>query len=249
MKKVCVVQARTTSRRLPGKVLMDVVGRPMLAQQLSRLKHCTGIDEIVVATTDNLADVPIVDLARKEDVGWFRGSEHDVLARFVGAAREFRADVVIRTTADCPLLDPEVTDRVICELTDHSSECDYASNVLKRTYPRGLDVEALYLDTLLRIDRLATSRRAREHVTLVPRAERPGLFLCRSLVDVQDNSVLRWTVDTLEDLQLVRTIYEALDMHIQVAPYRRILAFLRANPKLTSMNAGIETWSPDPMEA
>lgn len=233
-----------TSTRLPGKVLAEVVGKPMLAQQLQRLKQCRAVDEIVIATTTNLTDQPIVQLARQEGVGWFCGSDRDVLARFVGAARQAQADVVVRVTADCPLIDPLITDRVINDLTEHAAECDYASNVLERTYPRGLDVEAFFWDTLLRIDRLAQSQAAREHVTIVPRSEQPQLFLCRSVVDSQNNSDLRWTVDTEADLQLIRLVYKALELDQRPVPYYEILAYVRAHPELSQVNATIETWDP-----
>ena len=235
-----------TSNRLPGKVLMDLTGRPMLAQQLRRLKKCTAVDDILVATTTHLTDKLVVDLARREGVGWFCGSEQDVLGRIVGAARQAQADVVARVTGDCPLIDPQVIDRVIGELTNHPSECDYASNVLKRTYPRGLDVEALYWDTLLRIDRLAQSQPAREHVTILLRSERSELFLCHSVVDSEDNSDLRWTVDTDVDLKIVRALYEALDLGERVAPYPEILAYVRSHPELSQINADVKTWDPIP---
>ena len=161
MKRVMIVQARATSSRLPGKVLLDLGGRPMLVQQLVRLRQCRNVDEIVVATTTETNDEPVVMLAREAGVHVFRGSSDDVLSRFVGAAQEARADVVVRVTADCPLIDPEVCDRVIAELVEHRSECDYASNVIRRTFPRGLDVEAMFFDVLLRMDRLRARRRRR----------------------------------------------------------------------------------------
>lgn len=244
MKRVVIIQARMGSSRLPGKVLMDVAGRPMLAQQIRRLKECRSVDGIVVATTTHPADDSVVELARQEDVSWFRGSEQDVLARYVGAARQAQADVVIRVTADCPLIDPQITDRVVQELTLHSGDCDYASNIESRTFPRGLDVEALFWDALMRIDRLATSQSAREHVTLVPRSERPNLFLSRSIVDDDDNADLRWTVDTEVDLQLVRELYEQLELGSHVMLYPEILTYVRAHPHLARLNAGIETWTP-----
>jgi spore coat polysaccharide biosynthesis protein SpsF len=241
---VVVVQARMTSTRLPGKVLADIAGRPMLAQRIRRLRQCRRADEILIATTTNPTDDPIIELARREATGWFRGSEHDVLARFVGAARQTQADVIVRVTADCPLIDPQVTDWVVDELVSHAAECDYASNVLQRTYPRGLDVEALFWDTLLRIDRLARSQAAREHVTIVPRSERPELFLCRSVVDDQNNADLRWTVDTAADLQFIRALYAALDMGRRIITYPEILAYVRANPALTHPDTGYATWDP-----
>lgn len=243
-RRVAIVQARMTSSRLPGKVLMDVAGRPMLAQQLRRLKQCLMLNEIIVATTTNSTDEPLVALARQEGVGWFRGSEDDVLARFIGASCEAEAEVVVRVTADCPLIDPVITDKVVLEIVKHGDSCDYASNVLERTYPRGLDAEALYMDTLLRINRLATSQAEREHVTVLPRTERKGLFLCRSITDSHNNSDLRWTVDTELDLQLIRALYEELDLSARLVPYHQMLAYVRERPHLANLNTGVETWSP-----
>jgi spore coat polysaccharide biosynthesis protein SpsF len=244
MKRVVIIQARMTSTRLPGKVLMELCGRPMLAQQIRRLRACRCVDEIMIATTVNETDDPVAELARREGVGCFRGSEHDVLARYVGAARSASADVVVRVTADCPLIDPLVTDTVINELTGHRSACDYASNVVERTYPRGLDVEAFFFDTLLRMDRLAESKSAREHVTIVPRSEHPELFLSRSVADVEDNSDLRWTVDTAADWQLVHALYEALSLGTEIVPYREMLLYVREHPEIAGLNAGVETWTP-----
>jgi len=232
------------STRLPGKVLMEVAGSPMLAQQIRRVKQCAAVDEIVVATTTSLADAPIVELARSEGVGSYTGSEDDVLGRFSDAARVAGADVIVRLTADCPLIDPGIVDTVVGELVEHPGDCDYASNVLQRTYPRGLDAEAFFWDTLLRMDRLARSREAREHVTILPRSELPQLFLCRSIVDSEDNSDLRWTVDAEPDLLLVRTLYQELGLGERVVPYGDVLAFVRSHRELGNVNAGIETWSP-----
>ena len=120
MKRVIIVQARISSTRLAGKVLADLAGRPLLAQQLRRLQQCRQADAIVVATSDQPTDEAVVQVARQVGVGWFCGDEHDVLRRFVAAARDQRADVVVRVTGDCPLIDPEVTDRVIQELTNNA---------------------------------------------------------------------------------------------------------------------------------
>jgi spore coat polysaccharide biosynthesis protein SpsF len=244
MKRVMIVQARATSARLPGKVLIELGGRPMLGQQLARLRQCRLVDEIVVATTTEANDEPVALLARQAGARVFRGSTNDVLSRFVGAAREARADVVVRITADCPLIDPEVCDRVIAELVEHPSECDYASNVSRRSFPRGLDAEALFFDVLLRMDRLALSTPAREHVTIVPRSERPGLFLCRDVVDGTNNSDLRWTVDTPDDLRLMRLLFDELGLSERHVPYREILAHVRARPELSAINVDGYTWSP-----
>ena len=239
MKRVIILQARMTSTRLPGKVLMDVCGQPMLAQQLRRLSRCRQVDEIVVATTVNATDAPVVEVARAENVRWFRGSETNVLARYVGAAREVKADVVVRVTADCPLIDPEESDRVIEDLIAHPDRCDYASNVVQRTFPQGLDTEAMYVDTLERLGRLAQTPFAREHVTYFIRSEHPELFGIRSVTDVENNADLRWTVDVAEDLKMVRLLYEALNLGERVVGYRELLAYVRANPEIAGVNAGV----------
>ena len=239
MKRVIILQARMTSTRLPGKVLMDVCGQPMLAQQLRRLSRCRQVDEIVVATTVNATDAPVVEVARAENVRWFRGSETDVLARYVGAAREAKADVVVRVTADCPLIDPEESDRVIEDLIAHRDRCDYASNVVQRTFPQGLDTEAMYADTLERLGRLAQTPFAREHVTYFIHSEHPELFGIRSVTDVENNADLWWTVDVAEDLKMVRLLYEELNLGERVVGYRELLAYVRANPEIAGVNAGV----------
>jgi len=239
MKRVIVIQARMTSTRLPGKVLMDVCGRPMLAQQLRRLKRCRRVDEIVLATTGNAADDPVVALADGEGVRWFRGSEDDVLSRYAEAAREAQAGLIVRVTSDCPLIDPEVTDRVIAALEERAAECDYAANVIRRTFPQGLDTEAFFIDTLERVHRMAASRPAREHVTLFIYRERPDLFAVHSVVDGEDHSDIRWTVDTAEDLALVRRVYEELELGERDLTYRDILGHVLASPDLVDMNRHI----------
>ena len=246
MKRVMIVQARAASSRLPGKVLLDLGGRPMLVQQLVRLRQCRQVDEIVVATTTETNDEPSrACWPGKPEFMFFADRARTCYPRLQsGAAQETRADVVIRVTADCPLIDPEVCDRVISELVENRSECDYASNVIRRTFPRGLDAEAVFLDVLLRMDRLARSTPAREHVTIVPRSERPTLFLCRDVVDETDNSDLRWTVDTPDDLRMVRLLFEELQLGERRVPYREILAHARARPELSAINADGYTWAP-----
>lgn len=235
-RRVAIVQARMTSTRLPGKVLVDLDGRPMLAQQLRRMRQSRSLDEIVVATTVNGADDPVVELARREGARWYRGDEHDVLGRYLGAARESGAEVVVRITADCPLIDPDVVDRVIAAL---DRGCDYASNTLQRTYPQGLDVEVFHRDVLERMTRLATSPPAREHVTYFLHRERPDLFVLRNVADGEDHSDLRWTVDTDADLELARAIFEAARLAERRVEYRDLVRLVRATPRLLAINAHV----------
>lgn len=215
-----------TSTRLPGKVLMDVEGAPMLERVLAALARSNVVDEVVLATTENADDEPLIVLAERIGIRWFRGSEHDVLSRYVGAAREAGADIVVRVTGDCPLLDPEVVDRVISTL---DVTADYASNVTERTFPVGLDAEAFHADVLVRVDRLARSLESREHVTWFLREERPELFVQRSVVDGEDNSDLRLTVDTAADLDVVRRLFRELGLGDMPRSYRDVVTYAREN--------------------
>ena len=196
----------------------------MIAHTLRALQRTRSLDAITVATTTNADDDPVVAVAEREGIGSFRGSEHDVLRRYAGAAKESQAHVVVRITADCPLIDPGVVDRVVAALEPKS---DYASNVIERTYPVGLDVEALFSDVLYRLDRISDSAEAREHVTWFIREERPELFVCRSVVDEEDNSDLRWTVDTADDLAAIRSLFDDLNLVANPLSYREIVAHAR----------------------
>ena len=224
MTVVAILQARMTSTRLPGKVLAELAGEPLLTHELRRLERCAMVDEVVVATTTNTTDDPVARLAERHGIRVHRGSEHDVLGRFVGAARDAKADVVVRVTADCPLLDAAVVDRVVVAL---DPGVDYASNIAKRTFPVGLDAEALFTDVLERAHRLARSPEAREHVTWLIREEQPDLFLHASVTDAVDNSDLRWTVDTQADLDHVRRLYEELALQTVEMGYLEVVAHER----------------------
>lgn len=233
-----------TSTRLPGKVLMDLGGRPMLERQLARLARSERVDEIVLAVTDNPEDEPLVALARTLGVRWHRGSEHDVLDRYVGAARAASAGLVVRITSDCPLIDPREVDVVVAALEEHPDRYDYAANTLERDLPRGLDCEALWADVLERMGRMATSKPAREHVTWFCHAERPELFERFSVRRPYDAADLRWTVDTPEDLALIRRLYADLGLADHDPGLDAILAHVRAHPELATLNAQVAQKDP-----
>jgi spore coat polysaccharide biosynthesis protein SpsF len=235
MKRVAIVQARMGSSRLPGKILEDIAGRSMLERVVARVRTSEVIDELVIATTTQPEDEVIVTIARTLGVRSYRGSSEDVLGRFAAAADDLSADIVVRITADCPLIDPAVVGRVVRGL-EQEPPCDYASNVLERTYPRGLDAEGLYGDVLARTARLARSPQAREHVTWFIYGERPDLWTLRSVTDDINNSDLRWTVDTPGDLELVRRLYRELDLGDDNSDYRPVVAYVRAHPELAVAN-------------
>ena len=196
-----IIQARMGSTRLRGKVMMDIAGKPMLHHVIERTLDATA--HVIVATTYEPQDDAIADASKHYPVRVFRGSPIDVLSRYIAAAREVEATRIVRITADCPMLDPDVVRRVIDACT---LDVDYASNLYPRTYPKGLDCECFWFDTLLRLDRISESYE-REHVTAAI-GRCPQLF---RLANVHGNYLLpNWSVDTAEDLDRVRKLHEAL---------------------------------------
>lgn len=224
---VCVVQARAGSTRLPGKVLMDLAGRPLLAFLLDRLSGLK-VDEVVVATSTLARDDPVADVARHAGVACVRGPETDVLARFAVALDAHPADAIVRLTADCPLTDPALVEAVLD--LHRRRGADYTCNVLPRTFPKGLDVEVADTGALRRAVEEATDRPEREHV--MPYLYRhPELFTLANLRSGEDLADERWTVDTAEDLAKVRRIVAGLDPSTRPG-WREILAVAGRRPVL-----------------
>lgn len=237
MTTVAIVQARMTSTRLPGKVLADLQGRPMLAYMLARVRRAARLDAVWVATTVNATDDPVAALCDSLGVPVFRGDEGDVLGRYVAAAAVAEADAVVRLTADCPLADPAVIDEAVRLFADGG--CDYLSNAMKRTFPDGLDVEVFSRRTLAVSDREAQLPFHREHVTPYMRAgvykDIPtGDFKVGHILAPADFSHLRWTVDTAQDLAHVRALAAELpDDH----GWMQAIALLTRRPQLLGRDA------------
>jgi len=229
-----------TSTRLPGKVLKPLMGKPMLWHQINRLKACPLIDEIVIATTENSTDDPIIDFGRKIQMRVVRGSEKDVLSRYNKAAKMTAAEIVVRITSDCPLIDPDIVGRVILHLRENPEKFDYVSNTVRRTYPRGLDTEVMWRDVFDRMVRMAQSEPAHEHVTWFIHQEQPSLFRLGNIVDNEDNSDLRWTVDTPQDFEMVKAVYETLHLDTHQVKYRDLVKFVRENPAIAAINSSIQ---------
>jgi spore coat polysaccharide biosynthesis protein SpsF (cytidylyltransferase family) len=207
MTTVAVIQARCGSTRFPRKVLAPLQGRPMLAHIIERVSRATLVDRVVVATTDGTIDDEVASLALESGAGVTRGPEDDVLTRYVLAAREHGADVIVRITADCPLTDPAVVDSVIRARSD--AEADYSSNVEPPTFPEGYDCEVFTHACLTRIDREATLAYEREHVTVRAR-EHLGNFRTAQVAHDPDLSWMRLTVDVPADLNRVTRLLESL---------------------------------------
>ena len=235
MKIIAVVQARMGSTRLPGKVLMDLGGEPVLCRVVQRLRRAATLADVVVATTKSLKDEAIVRLCEERKINIFRGSEEDVLDRYYRTAEFYGCDAVARITSDCPLIDPGLVDEVIREFLNQRAE--YASNVLQRTYPRGLDTEVFTMGALNEIWRTAAEPHQREHVT--PRFyERPDLFRLALVRGKEDHSRYRWTLDTQDDLQLIRAIYSHFGNRDNFT-WRDAIDLMEQMPELHNINAHV----------
>jgi spore coat polysaccharide biosynthesis protein SpsF len=234
-----IVQARMTSTRLPGKVLRPVLGQPLLGYELERLKRCQNADGILVATTINATDDPVVHFCQTQDIPVFRGNEQDVLSRYFGAAQQVQASTIVRVTADCPVIDPEIVDQVIARFQTHAAPYDYISNTLTRSFPRGLDAEVFSFNALSQAHYEATEPAHREHVTPFLYTQ-PERFRLGAVEATPSTAHHRWTVDTPEDFELIRHIIESLyPTHPQFS-YQDILALLAKHPDWVGLNAHIE---------
>jgi spore coat polysaccharide biosynthesis protein SpsF len=236
MRVIAVLQARTGSSRLPGKVMADLAGKPLLARVIERAQVVPGVHIVVVATTQAERDRPILELANACGAKAYAGSEEDVLDRYYQAARQFGGEVVVRLTADCPLLDPGVSARVLERYL--KGDVDYASNTLAPTFPDGLDTEVFSFAALERAWRESGLASEREHVT--PYIwKNPLKFRLAGITDEVNRSGLRWTVDEAQDLEFVRAVYKHLYRDGE-PPFGmdEVLALLETKPELKAMNTG-----------
>jgi len=230
---IAVLQARVSSTRLPGKVLRPILGVPMLERHLERLARVRMIDRLIVATSVEKSDKPIIQLCRELNVDCFRGSLNDVLDRYYRAAEPFAPDTVVRLTGDCPLADPKVIDDGIRYFLDH--DFDYVSNCVDRTFPVGLDFEVLRFASLESAWREARLPSEREHVTPFIK-NRPERFTIGHYKNEADLSYHRWTVDEPEDFEFVTSVYEALYPDNPLFSMGDILDLLALRPDLTEIN-------------
>lgn len=236
MKTVGIIQARMGSTRLPGKILKPILGEPMLARMLERVKRAKKLDAIIVATTDKPEDDATAELVQKCGVPVFRGSEQDVLDRFYEAAKEEGADVVMRLTGDCPLMDPDVIDRVVAHFEEARGTVDYCGT--PRNYPEGLDTEIFTFAALEEAAREAKLPSEREHVTPYIK-NHPERF--RSEVWREgngDNSRMHWSVDTQTDFDFVTKIFEQLYPANPRFNKDDVLALLAQHPEFLEINKG-----------
>lgn len=223
--------------RLPGKVLADICGQPMLQRILERVRAARGIDAIAVATTTDARDDELYAWLKQRHVDCFRGSENDVLDRLYQCAHERHADLIVRVTADDPLKDPGLIARAI-EALAGDERVDYCSNSIVPTYPEGLDIEVVRYRALERAHREATKPSDREHVT--PYIWRnPQLFQIRSLQHERNLADWRWTVDKPADLEFMRAVFGHFAAD-PLVPFTEVIAWLERNPAIRAINAGTQ---------
>ena len=257
---VAIIQARMSSTRLPGKVLLDIDGQPMLARVVSRTSRAATVDEVIVATTRDASDDPVSAFCGKLGVRHIRGSQEDVLDRYYQAASQANTDVVVRITADCPVIDPSLIDEVVNTLLGRSStgseEFDFAADRLpppfSRSFPIGLDVEACTFTGLETAWNEATAAFHREHVVpflyegvelhpqnplLATGVSQRG-FRIALLNHVPDYGAMRWTVDMPEDLDFVRQVYARFGGRDDFS-WKDVLSLVQSEPALAAINAAV----------
>lgn len=238
-KIVAIIEARYNSTRLPGKVLMPIMGQSMLARIVQRLKLARTIDDVIVATTDSPSDDAVFEAMKYIGTNTFRGSESDVLDRVVRAAESAQADIIVEITGDCPLVDPGLVDKVVGDFLVGAA--DFVSNILPHTTPRGTDVRVFRAKDLAEINRTSKDPADHEHVSL-HFWEHLDRYICRNVeMDLPEVvSEIRLTVDTAEDLELVRAIYSGLYDRNPAFSLVDVLDFLNAHPDLLEINRHVQ---------
>ena len=238
MKKIiAIIQARLDSTRLPRKALINILGKPLIIHLLERVKESKKIDDIIAATTDRKVDDELVKVLKNQGVKVFRGSNKDVLDRYYQAATKYCADVIVRVTGDCPLIDPNIIDLIIQHYLDN--DFDYVTNIIVPTYPDGLDVEIFSYETLKKTWEESKLLSEREHVTPYIK-KHPEIFRLNNFKNSVDWSHLRWTVDQKEDLKFVIEIYKRLYNKKPLFLMKDILQILDEEPELKEINSRIQ---------
>ncbi len=232
-----IIQARLASTRLPGKVLKELCGKPILWHLWNRLSYAINVDNIIVATTVLPEDDSIQYFCDEYKIPFYRGSSNDVLSRYYETAKKFNAETIVRITADCPVVDPAIIDKMI--ETYRVNKADYLSNCITRTFPRGLDAEIFSFSVLERTHCQAALPYEREHVTPYI-YHNPETFLLKDFLNTEDASNHRWTVDTEEDYELIKFIYNSLYHKKEIFLLDDILCLFRENPGLIKINQHIE---------
>jgi len=256
-KVVAIIQGRMSSSRLPGKILADIAGQPMLQRVFIRTSRSASVSQTIFATTTDPTDDPVAEYCEFAGIPFTRGSLYDVLDRYYQSAKEAKADVVVRITADCPVIDPELIDKVVNILLETGdSRFDFVCNRLPppyhRTYPIGLDIEACTFKALEQAWEKAKEPQHREHVMpyfyegvelvtdnrLLHTGISPRGFRIALLNHPTDFGNYRWTVDTPEDLEFIRQVYARFNGRDDFS-WKEVLNLVHDEPELTKINSGV----------
>lgn len=234
-----IIQARMGSIRLPGKVMKNIGRKPMLQHVVERLDKSQLINKIIIAIAQE-EHSPLPKIIEEFNLGSFIGKKKDVLDRYYQTAKTYKTDVVVRVTSDCPLIDPEIVDKVIAFYLKHKGKIDYVSNSLKRSYPVGLDTEVFPFESLKWAWQKADKPYQREHVTPYI-YEHPEVFRLANVKNNENLSYMRWTVDEEKDLKFVREIYKRLYReNSKIFLMEDILTLLRKEPQLMEINKNVK---------
>ena len=234
-----VIQARMGSTRLPGKVLKELAGKPVLWHVVNRSQEAYSVDRVIVATTENREDNRIADWCKDNNILCVRGSSDDVLARYVKSAKLYPAKTIIRITADCPLVDPGTLDALVA--LHNETKSDYTTNLIKPTYPAGLDAELVLSEVLFKVDKIATLKSHREHVTLYIR-ENLDEFKTTNLSFGGNVEHIRLTLDREEDYQVLKAVFDYFPQQMLFPSIYEILSIIDAHPELIQINAKIDRY-------
>jgi spore coat polysaccharide biosynthesis protein SpsF (cytidylyltransferase family) len=229
---LAVLQARMSSKRLPGKVLMEINGQPMIYWQIQRIFQSKEISKLVVATTDFPTDDVLVKYLQSISCDFVRGPLDDVLARFVQVENIYSPDTIVRLTADCPLVMPKLIDSMLKK--SYELKVQYLSNIIELTYPDGLDIEVIKAGTLSKLLAMNPLRNEREHVTLGI-MNRMDQFSCFNVANLSDLSSYRWTVDTKDDLDFVRGVFKAFTSRETEFDFEDLMNYFKTYPHLNRL--------------
>ena len=228
---IAILQARMSSSRLPGKVMLQINGQPMIYRQIERIRQASAIDEIIVATSTDSSDDSLAEFLQNRGIAVFRGSLDDVLSRFLEIVNDMRPTAIVRLTGDCPLVMPELIDIMVAKF--YESDTDYLSNTLEPTYPDGLDVEVMKASALRELTAFELTAAEKEHVTLGI-YRRPSIFILKNFLGDEDLSQNRWTVDYHEDLVFVRKVFSEFIYRESTFTIEDVKLFLANNIDLRS---------------
>lgn len=230
-----MIQARIGSSRLPGKVMLPILDKPVIWHIYHRLKQAKKIDQICIACSTNFRDNPIEQFAIKESIPIFRGPEEKILDRLIGAAEKFNANAIVRITADCPFVDPKIVDEIIDVYTSQD-DLDFVSNNIRRTFPDGMDVEVISSQFL---KKLGVKLYDSQEWFLMHVIENQKCYKCKSYESKNDLSKLRWTLDYQEDYEFVKVVYSELSQ-LNIFYMEDILDLIRRKPHISEINAMYE---------